>query len=72
MVRKIEAGPWDPTDMQAWAQWQCEIVALLRMDFDQSLQDISLDDVDWVSWRSFYEQGKSPRAAIERALERDL
>jgi hypothetical protein len=58
--------------MQPWTQWQREIVTLLRGDFDQSLQDISLEDIDWASWRAFYEQGKSARAAIERALERDL
>jgi hypothetical protein len=58
--------------MQPWTQWQNEIVSLLKGDFEQALQDISLEDIDWGSWRVFYEQGRSPRGAIERALERDL
>jgi hypothetical protein len=68
----FEADPSDRIGMQPWTQWQREIVTLLRSDFDHSLQDISLEGIDWISWRAFYEQGKSPRAAIERALERDL
>lgn len=58
--------------MQTWTQWQSEVVALLREDLEQLLRHISLDDVDWPSWRNFYLQGKSPRAAVNRALERDL
>jgi hypothetical protein len=59
--------------MHTWEQWQSEIVTLLQKEFGgDALQDISLDDVDWPSWNSFYLQRKSPRAAIERALERDL
>ena len=59
-------------EVQTWEQWQCEIVTLLQQDFEEALQHISLDDIDWPSWRGFYLQGKSARAAIERALERDL
>jgi hypothetical protein len=58
--------------MQPWTQWQYEVVALLKVDFDQTLGNISIEDVDWSSWRPFYEQGRSPRSAIERALERDI
>jgi hypothetical protein len=58
--------------MQLWTEWQQEIVALLKDDFDQTLRHISIDDVDWPSWRPFYEQGRSARSAIERALERDI
>lgn len=58
--------------MQTWAQWQIEVVALLQGDFEEFLHGISLDDVDWPSWRDFYIEGRSPRAAVDRALERDL
>ncbi len=58
--------------MQTWEQWQRDIVTLLQKDFEEALQHISLNDIDWPSWHSFFVQGKSPRAAIERALERDL
>jgi len=58
--------------MEPWTQWQHDVVALLKDDFDQTLGHISIDDVDWSSWRHLYEQGRSARSAIERALERDI
>jgi hypothetical protein len=61
------------SDSERWEKWQSDIVALLQSDFGgEVLRDISLEDIDWPSWHDFYVQGKSPRAAIERALERDL
>lgn len=60
------------TQVPEWEQWQQDIVALLKSDFGDALQVISIDDVDWPSWQGLYAQGRSPRAAIERALERDL
>jgi len=60
-------------DTRTWEQWQSEIVTLLQKDFGgEVLRHIGLDDIDWPSWEGFYLQGKSPRAAIEQALERDL
>jgi hypothetical protein len=58
--------------MQPWTQWQQDVVALLKEDFDETLGLISIEDVDWSSWRPFFEQGRTPRSAIERALERDI
>jgi hypothetical protein len=58
--------------MQTFMQWQYEVVAILRGDFEELLRDISLDDVDWASWHAFYVEGRSARAAVDRALERDL
>jgi len=58
--------------MQSWEEWQSEVVTLLRQDFADAFCDISLDDIDWPAWRVFYVQGRAPKAAIERALERDL
>jgi hypothetical protein len=58
--------------MQNWTDWQTEIVDLLHQDAEETLRDLSLDDIDWPSWRGFYLQGRSPRAAVDRALERDL
>ncbi len=60
------------TPVRDWEQWQQDIVALLKSDFGDALQVISIDDVDWPSWQGLYAQGRSPRSAIERALERDL
>lgn len=58
--------------MENWAQWQQEVVEILRRELRELLGEVSLDDVDWPQWRSFYLQGRTPRAAIDRALERDL
>jgi hypothetical protein len=59
-------------DGPAWEQWQAEVVSLLRGYFAEALNDISLDDVDWLAWRTLYVEGRSPEAAVARALERDL
>jgi hypothetical protein len=58
--------------METWTQWQNEVVMLFRSDFEDLLGHISIDEVDWPAWRVYYQQGRSPRSAIERALELDL
>ncbi len=58
--------------MKPWVQWQTEVVATLGAELAEILQQISLDDIDWPAWRTFYLEGRSPRAAVNRALERDL
>lgn len=55
-----------------WVQWQHAVLALLRADFAEVLQFIGMDEVDWDSWRIFYIEGRTPRSAIDRALERDF
>ena len=56
----------------AYGQWQSEVLAILQRDLRELLHEISLDDVDWPSWYRFFMEGRSPRAAVMRALERDL
>jgi hypothetical protein len=58
--------------MDAWTRWQSDVVTLLKRDFADVLGEISSEEIDWPSWRGYYEQGRSPRSAIERALELDL
>lgn len=58
--------------MQPWAQWQAEVVATLSNELGEVIDPVSLDDVDWVAWYGLYLDGRSPRAAVNRALERDL
>jgi hypothetical protein len=55
-----------------WPQWQHAVLALLRADFAEVLQCIGMDEVDWDSWRGFYVEGRTPKSAIDRALERDF
>ena len=58
--------------METWTQWQSEVVKLLRRDFEDLLGLISIEEIDWPAWQPYYQQGRTPRSAIERALELDL
>jgi hypothetical protein len=58
--------------MLSWAQWQNAVLALLRADFAEVLQFIGMEEVDWDSWRNFYIEGRTPKSAVDRALERDF
>jgi hypothetical protein len=56
----------------SWCAWQQEILAVLMQEWHEVLGDVRLSDIDWSAWRPFYEEGRSPRAAVARAFERDL
>ena len=58
--------------MLSWMQWQSEVVALLSRELGEVLQSVSLDDVDWPAWERYFLVGHSPRAAVDRAFEREL
>ncbi|HTC14622.1 MAG TPA: hypothetical protein VK695_02345 [Steroidobacteraceae bacterium] len=55
----------------SWLNWQRSVLDLLRSDVADAFEYIGMDDLDWAAWRRLYEQGCTPRAAINRALERD-
>ena len=57
---------------QPWLQWQHSVIRLLRAEFNEALHHIGFDEVDWAAWRAFYDEGRTPKAAIDRALERDF
>jgi hypothetical protein len=57
---------------QTWAEWQREVVAILQRDFREILDHISVEDIDWPAWLNLYLEGRTPSAAVARALERDL
>jgi hypothetical protein len=66
-------GKWEYDSlMQTWIEWQEEVMALLRGDFGQISHRVSFDNVNWTGWRTMYVEGRSPRAAVNRVLERDL
>ena len=48
------------------------MLALLRADFAEVLRFIGMEEVDWDSWRNFYIEGRTPKSAVDRALERDF
>ena len=62
----------DAVTAMNWPRWQRAVLQLLRADFAEVLQHIAFEEVDWDSWRSLYEAGRTPRAAVNRALERDF
>jgi hypothetical protein len=53
---------------QSWAEWQQDVVKLIREDFSQVLTQVGEEDVDWDAWRPLYEQGLSPKAAVADAF----
>lgn len=55
-----------------WTQWQDAVVHVLQAELMGCLPAIGRGDVDWDAWRQFYEAGRTPRQAVNRALERDL
>ncbi|HTV80079.1 MAG TPA: hypothetical protein VMF03_17645 [Steroidobacteraceae bacterium] len=66
------SAPADNANLPSWIQWQRAVLALLRADVSGVLRSIQIDEVDWDAWHSFYVEGRSPRAAIDRALARDF
>jgi len=52
----------------AWASWCEQVVALIRADFPEVLQDVGLDDIDWDAWRPLFDRGLSPRRAVDNAF----
>lgn len=58
--------------MSAWEDWQAGVLAVLRTDFKDVVHDIRYEDVDWDAWRPLYDEGRSPGAAVSRALLTDL
>jgi hypothetical protein len=56
----------------AWREWQVGVVAVLRDDFREVLDEVSNEDIDWDAWRSLFDEGRSPKSAVDRAFLRDL
>jgi hypothetical protein len=58
--------------VQSWQQWRAGVVDEIRCDLAEVLADVKDADVDWEAWRPLYEEGRSPRAAVDRAFLRDI
>jgi hypothetical protein len=59
-----------PGDL-AWPEWQQAVIAAIRDDYAEVLDDVDEDDIDWDAWRPLYQEGLSPRAAVDHAFVRD-
>lgn len=55
-----------------WVHWRAAVVAELRRDLHGVLEELGEDDVDWDAWRPLYEEGRTPRAAVDCAFVRDM
>jgi hypothetical protein len=58
-------GFFDP-----WALWRAQVVAVIRTEFPEILQDIGDDDIDWDAWRPLFDRGLSAREAVDNAFLR--
>ena len=58
--------------IESWPEWQLRVVAVIRETLAGVLDQVDFSDVDWDAWRPFYDEGRSPRAAVERAFLREL
>ena len=68
VLRSMTNSPRDA----AWCAWRQAVIAAIRIDYADVLDDVDEDDIDWEAWRPLYEDGLSPRAAVDHAFVRDL
>jgi hypothetical protein len=54
----------------SWLDWRQNVVAIIRTDFHDVLDDVGEDDVDWDAWRPLFDQGRTPEAAVDSAFLR--
>ena len=57
---------------ESWQQWRASVVAVIRFDFRDVLDNVGEADIDWDAWRPLYDEGRTPQAAVDRAFLRDL
>lgn len=55
-----------------WTQWRQGVVAAIRNDFPEVLQDVGENDIDWDAWRTYFDQGISPQNAVDHAFLRNV
>jgi hypothetical protein len=56
--------------VQPWSDWQNAVVAVIRIDFHDVLEDVHIEDIDWDAWRPLYDEGRTPKAAVDQAFVR--
>ena len=54
-----------------WSHWQHQVLGKIQRDYAEILQHLTLDDIDWVTWRELYEQGRSATDAVDYAFARE-
>ena len=56
---------------ESWFDWRLGVVEIIRADFRDVLENVGEDDIDWEAWRPLFEQGRTPKAAVDSAFLRD-
>ena len=54
----------------SWMMWQQQVLNKIRRDYADILEHLTLDDIDWPSWRDLYDQGRSASDAVDHAFVR--
>jgi len=62
----------DLEEANSWARWQHGVMSVIRIEFEELFAYVDRDDVDWNAWRPLYDEGRSPKAAVDRAFARDI
>jgi len=62
----------DLEEANSWARWQHGVMSVIRTEFEELFAYVDRDDVDWNAWRPLYDEGRSPKAAVDRAFARDI
>ena len=55
-----------------WIHWQQEVVETIRDLYHELFADVEREDIDWDAWKSLYDEGRSPLAAVNSAFVRDF
>ena len=55
---------------ESWFDWRLGVVEIIRADFRDVLENVGEDDIDWEAWRPLFEQGRTPKAAVDSAFLR--
>jgi hypothetical protein len=53
---------------EVWAQWQRDVLCVIRAEFHGVLQEVRDEDIDWAAWRPLFEQGCSAREAVHSSF----
>ena len=57
---------------ESWTDWRKGVVAIIRTEFRDIFDKVDDTDIDWEAWRPLFEEGRSPKAAVDRAFLRNL
>lgn len=57
---------------ESWTSWRQGVVAVIRREFQDVFDQVDDADIDWEAWRPLFEEGRSPKSAVDRAFLRDV